>query len=218
VSLVVTCDLRSSFGAIRNQGNRPTCVAFAVSDAHAAARGARTALSVEHLYYHAVQRTPGGRPQDGVSLARILDALRLDGQAAESRWPYLPAVPDDLALWVPPPTATPVFKADSVTALPAAAAIVAELNAGRPVVLTFMVSLAFCAVQDGIVRPKAADTDVDWHAVVAVGHGQNEGRPCLLVRNSWGEAWGLGGYAWVDLDYLLPRLNGFATINSVGSA
>ena len=83
MSPVILCDLRRSFGAIRNQGSRPTCVAFAVTDAHAVTRDDLTELSVEHLYYHAVQRTPSGHPKDGVSLPKILEALLFDGQAAE---------------------------------------------------------------------------------------------------------------------------------------
>ena len=209
----ISCDLRNAFGAVRDQGSRPTCIAFAISDAHAAARGPFVALSVEHLYYHAVQRTPGGHPNDGVNLPCILAALGGDGQAAENGWPYLATVPADLSSWVPPATALPVFKRGSNIMSAAIAAIAAQLDAGLPVVLTFKASLAFCNVKNGIISPISPDPDIGWHAVIAVGHGQDGGKPYVLVRNSWGESWGMGGYAWVDPDYLAPRLSGFATIN-----
>jgi len=191
----ISCDLRSSFGAIRNQGSRPTCIAFAVSDAHSAARPPFSELSVEHLYYHAVQRTPGGHPNQGVNVLRILEALREEGQAAESGWPYLAAVPTNLSSWRPPASATPVFKCSSNIIAASISVITTQLDAGLPVVVTFMASRAFSDVKNGIVLPRS-----------------DGGRPFLLVRNSWGESWGIGGYAWVDLNYLAPRVSGFMTI------
>ena len=130
MSLVISCDLRPAFGPVRDQGSRPTCVAFAVSDTHAVARGAFAALSVEHLYYYAVQRTPGAHPNDGVSLPTILEALRLDGQAAEAGWPYLNSLPVDLTSWSPPATATPVFKRDSMAVALVIDAIMKQLDTG----------------------------------------------------------------------------------------
>ena len=80
MSISIGRDLRSRFGAIRDQGSRPTCLAFAVSDAHAVARGPFDPLSVEQLYYHAVQRTPGGDPAAGVNLPAILAAYGMTGR------------------------------------------------------------------------------------------------------------------------------------------
>jgi len=203
VSLIVSCDLRKSFGDIRDQGTRPTCVAFAVSDAHAVARGPYEALSVEQLYFHAVRRTSGGHPNDGVSLTAALEALRHDGQSVEGGWPYLDALPPDLATWIPPETAAPVFKRDGAATV---ASLLDELDAGYPAIITFMVSMAFCTASAGIVHSVPSDTDVGWHAVVAVGHGRMDGRQFVLVRNSWGQSWGNAGYGWVALEYLSPRM------------
>jgi hypothetical protein len=170
-------------------------------------------LSVEHLYFHAVQRTVGGHPKDGVSLEKILESLRDDGQTAEEVWPYLDNIPDDLSKWRPPANTTPLFKRDSVIAVAAILEIMNYLNDGLPVVITFMVSLAFCEPQDGVVMIRINDADVGWHAVTVVGHAESEGRSLLLVRNSWGKSWGLNGYAWVDVNYLATRMENFATIS-----
>ncbi len=168
-------------------------------------------MSVEHLYFHAVQRTPGGHPKDGVSLSKTLEALRLDGQSVEAGWPYLDALPADLSTWVPPKTAAPVFKHDGAETV---ASVVTALDAGQPVVVTFMVSMAFCVAAAGIVHAVTPDGDVDWHAVVAVGHGRINGRPFILVRNSWGQSWGDRGYGWIDVDYLSPRVSGMIMLPS----
>lgn len=211
MSFVVSCDLRPFFGAVRNQGSRPTCVAFAISDAHAVARGEFVPLSVEHLYYHAVGRMPGGHPKDGVSLQSAVEALRLDGHAVESGWPYMDPLPEDLTRWAPPSSATPVFRRQT-TSMNSELGIVKYLDAGIPVVTIFMASYAFCAAEDGVVRLENSDIDVDWHAVIAVGYATNGANRLFLVRNSWGPTWGIDGYAWVESKYLAPRLSGLVTM------
>lgn len=208
MTLDVLCDLREVFGPARNQGERPTCIAFAFSDAHAVARGPYQALSVEHLYFHAVQRTPAGNPHDGVSLRATTDALRLDGQCAEIGWPYTDPLPPDLTAWKPPATATPLYRRGSDLDAPKVAAVIERLNDGAPVVLVLLLSERFYRpASGGLITPGPSDQDVDYHAVVAVGHGRTSaGEPCVLIRNSWGPDWGLAGHAWVTAPYLEPRL------------
>ena len=198
----------------RNQGSRPTCVAFAVSDAHAAARGPFKPLSVEHLYYHAVKRTPGGRPEDGASLSTTLDALKVDGQCVETGWPYADRSPCDLASWAPPTTATPVYRRGSEKVGLKTAAVLKMLDAGVPVVITLMISEHFCEPDNGLVTVAAPDSDVDYHAVIAVGFGREGLVHFVLIRNSWGEDWGIDGHAWVASDYLEPRLDRLATLST----
>jgi hypothetical protein len=48
--ITVQKDLRSELGAARNQGPRPTCLAFAASDAHAALRPGWSPLSCEFAF------------------------------------------------------------------------------------------------------------------------------------------------------------------------
>jgi Papain family cysteine protease len=213
VAITVVSDLRSLLGVARNQGRRPTCVAFAVSDAHAAARGAPEPLSPEHLYFHGVQRTSNGHPNLGVSLLKILDALRIDGQCAETGWPYLDTLPADLATWTPPSTATPAHRHDSEPTLPRVGAIIAQLNAGQPVVITLLLGMRFYTPIAGLVIAGANDANTDWHAVVAVAHGRQDTEDFILVRNSWGAGWGIEGHAWISASYLEPRLHQLALIS-----
>lgn len=216
--VIVLKDIRDKFGPARDQGSRPTCVAFATSDVHAAARGQTDPLSVEHLYYHAIQRTPGGNPDNGVNLPTVLAALHHDGQAAESAWPYLDSLPADLAAWTPPPSAAAVYRRSSAIGADATAAVCAHLDAGRPVILVLMATAAFCSPDgDGLVAPPAIDAEVDYHAIIAVAHGQRAGQRYLLVRNSWGDSWGVAGHAWVADTYLDIWLIGTATMREEGA-
>ena len=117
-TIAVKTDLRPLFGPVRDQGPRPTCLAFAASDVHAALRGGPWAqLSCEYLFYHA-QRRGNKKPHEGALLPAVLEAVRHDGQPHEAGWPYLAAVPADLARWVPPSGATPLFRRAGETGTP----------------------------------------------------------------------------------------------------
>lgn len=84
--VAVKCDLGSLFGAARDQGDRPTCLAFAASDAHAALRAGWEPLSCEYAFYQA-QRRSNRPPKVGARLPDMLDALRDDGQPQEKDGP-----------------------------------------------------------------------------------------------------------------------------------
>jgi hypothetical protein len=216
--MAIITDLRGLFGPVRDQGARPTCIAFATSDAHAAVRGPYEALSVEHLYWHAVQRTPEGRPEDGVNLPTILTALEADGQSLEVGWPYLDALPADLSQWVPPASAAPVLLRSASFGAHPTAVVRSQLDAGRPSLLCLRISDAFFAPDaDGLVSVSDADLDAGYHAVVAVAHGTLGHLPVIMIRNSWGEVWGLAGHAWLPDAYLGPRLIGIATMSATRS-
>lgn len=207
-------DLRPQLGPARNQGSRPTCLAFAFSDGHAAQRGDPEPLSVEHLYFHAVQRTAGRDPHGGVTMPTCIAALVGDGQSVETGWPYLDPL-TDLAGWTPPASATPVFRRRSEPAGGSIEGILNELDAERPVVIALLLGERFYGpAPDGRIVPGPGDPDTDYHAVLAVGHGRNGTEPFILVRNSWGAEWGLEGHAWLSAAYLRPRLYALARFSS----
>lgn len=214
MAIVMVRDIRPQLGPARNQGSRPTCMAFAFSDGHAAARKVLEPLSTEHLYFNAVQRTPGRDAHGGVNMPTCIAALAGDGQCAEVGWPYLDLAPAS-DRWTPPATATPSFKIKSEASSNSIATITAELDAERPVVVALLLEERFYAPgPEGAIVPGAGDTDTDYHAVLAVGHGRDESQPYLLVRNSWGSEWGLDGHAWVAASYLEPRLYALARFPS----
>jgi hypothetical protein len=140
--IAIKTDLRQLFGPIRDQGQRPTCLAFAASDLHAALRGPWAQLSCEYLFYHA-QRRGNKQPHDGALLPAMLDAVRHDGQPHEAGWPYLAALPADLAQWMPPPGISPLFRRACGTSSPTVSAMVSELDKGRPMIGLLRLSWSF---------------------------------------------------------------------------
>ena len=207
-------DLRSDFGAARDQGARPTCLAFAASDFHAALRGGWIPLSCEFAFYHA-QRRGRRKPTEGADLASMLDALREDGQPVETDWPYLTNLPSDLSAWSPPTQIGRRFRRSGARRGVEFQEVIEILDEGSPALILMTLSDSFYLPRaGGVVIPPPSET-VDptrRHAVVAVGHGLADGDSVILIRNSWGSDWGLEGHAWLPRPYLEPRLLRLAVI------
>lgn len=207
-------DLRGNFGPARDQNPRPTCLAFAASDAHAAVRAGWEPLSAEWAYYHALKRD-GGRPDGGATFGGMLTTIKWDGQPVEAEWPYNKALITDINSWKPPGPASELFYRDHDTCVATIQEVIGQLDAGCPVLITMTLSNAFYRpTPEGIVDVAEPIDSKRRHAVVAVGHGECGSTRLVLIRNSWGEAWGLQGYAWVSVDYLSPRLTGAAIMTT----
>ncbi len=210
----VVTDLRHLFGSARDQGQRPTCMAFAASDAHAAARGPYEPLSVEFAHYQGIRRKAIFDPSKGVPLHLMMAAIRDDGQPLEAGWPYLLAPPSDIGKWSPPPEATPVFYRGSTLGSPLVPDVLSHIDAGRPVIVVVKISRVFhFAVMGKTITNTPQDTDTGLHAMVAVGHGHEGADKVVLLRNSWGTSWCDNGHAWVSQHYLAGRLLGIAVIS-----
>jgi hypothetical protein len=205
--ITVSVDLRSVFGSARDQGARPTCLAFAASDAHSARRGDKEPLSCEYAFFHA-QRRANRRPTEGASLDSMLTALRSDGQPHESGWPYIVGkVTEDQ--WEPPEEVGPLYGRDGDHVNPSLEHILSALDRGDTVILLLMLSASFYRPNaEGIVDEAVGEVPHPQvrHAIIAVGHGSIDGKRALLIRNSWGLKWGQSGYAWLTEAFLRSRL------------
>jgi hypothetical protein len=212
-SITIRNNLQSKFGPSRDQGARPTCLVFAMSDAHAAARGPWEDLSCEYLYYHA-KRRENAPPSSGAKPLFVRQALEHDGQPVEADWKYLAVTPADLTKWVPPSTIKTLFHRTSTLIPGGFDEAWAKVEAGTPVLIVMTISNAFFMPDgDGVVNSAEAPDPARRHAVIAIASGDHAGVKYLLARNSWGETWGLQGDAWLAEPYLKPRISLMYSMN-----
>lgn len=211
--IAVVKDVRPAFGPARDQGDRPTCLAFAASDAHAASRPGWIPLSCEHLFFMA-QRHSGKPPTRGMSLSSGLHILRHEGQPSELDCPYLSSTPISMGAWHSAHPGTLYRRAGEMSGS-TVQEIVDHLDTGVPVIVLMTLSDAFFTATRGIVVDPTPAEPIDpalAHAVVAVGYGTAQGKRLVLVRNSWGTSWGDDGHAWLSESYLAPRIFALAVL------
>lgn len=214
MTVKIVVDLRAEFGPVRDQGQRPTCLAFAASDAHAGMRADWDALSCEYAFYHAHKRR-GRSPAQGSYLEDMLAALRNTGQPAEEGWPYLAQTPTDLSNYHPPAFVGPLFGRDGHQPNYNVKRACQTLDAGDPaIVLSVLTSTFFNPPADGVIDHFDNDAvfPIPRHALVAVGYGDAPQGRVLLLRNSWGPTWGLSGYGWVTENFLTRHMYDLAIL------
>lgn len=203
--ITVSVDMRGSYPLIRDQGARPSCVACAVSDAHGAGHQLDHGLSAEYLLYHAAQYMSGGHAGNGLSFDAADLALQQAGQPHEHEWPYQMVQPDP---WEPPKVGQTWHGTVQGTGAELTK-IFDALGARSPVVMGLRLVNGFRRVQHPPHIVDEAGPAGGRHAVVAVGKGRRPSSPAddlVLIRNSWGPAWGSDGHAWLTREYLMQHL------------
>lgn len=206
MSMTVDVDLRSSLGSARDQGRRPTCLAFAATAAHEASRAIVEYLSIEHLYYCGLQKSHRD-PNRGLNRVSVAEALQQDGQPVEPAWPYS-GTPPNPATWHPPTITGPLHKATLVFSSRSVDDVHTLICTSVPVLLVVAVTTALYRPDaEGIIRTTPSDAiTTTRHALLAIGSGHTTMDSYLLVRNSWGLSWGNQGHAWLSYDYVAANL------------
>ena len=178
-------------------------------------------IDASRLFLYKVTRNLLGWNGDtGAYLRDTMKALVMCGVPPEHYWPY------DIAKYDEEPTAFLYALGDNYEAVkyyrldPAGTtraqrleAIKANLAAGLPSMFGFTVYSSIPASGDGkgeIPYPTTGDTVQGGHAVLAVGYDDarkiGTAKGALLIRNSWGTAWGAAGYGWLPYAYVLKGL------------
>lgn len=183
---------------MRDQRERPTCLAHAATTAHQGARVETDELSPEYLHFFSTGCAPG----NDASFAATAKALDEQGQPLEADCPYHVVTP--VPSWAPDSTVATYHRAsepkpaepDEVEGL---------LRSGSTVVLGIAIPDPFFDVRSPWIV-SASGPVRGLHAVVAVGLGSEKARRLFLIRNSWGTLWGDAGHAWLDDSFLGAHL------------
>lgn len=208
--------------AVMSQGPRPTCLPCALAAAHEAEHPSGVFhAAIEPVWWDL--NNAGRAGPDGALLRDAADSVTRVGHCPAALWPYnetLSYLTED-----PPPAAgTPPWNLVVVTIFaPAHDGVEDDLEdalaSGHPLIAIIEVTAAFMTPQpsDGFVPvPPIRTASGGYHAVLIVGawtdpvHGR-----VLLVRNSWGEYWGAGGYCLLPVDYLKNYCVQLARLESV---
>lgn len=195
-------DLSPAFGPVRDQGQRPTCLAFAGSDLHAHAH--RTShLSVDYLAHHTALEMAGTwQPGMGFDVDSLLNAVNAPGQPPEQDYPYDPT--DQQRPLSPPPKVTGLRNMAARHSVLNLADIAPTVQNGDAVGVVIAVTPSLLNPQQGIVQYETAAFQDQFHALGIVGVGKSvlNGSRHYRARNSWGPNWGQGGYAWIPESHL----------------
>ena len=187
----VIVDLRDRLPAIRDQLERPMCLAFAVSTSHSKTRGFDNNLSADYLF------TDAGSPNrsGGLKIKNVFLSLFEKGQ------PYEELVPVDFTADETQPCGI-YFKARGEFIVFSEQNILTLLNSGLAPVLTLHLTKAFHFLPQTNKITEHDGVTVGKHAVFLAGYGTESKEKFVLIGNSWGEKWGNRGFAWASLDYL----------------
>lgn len=189
-------------GPSRNQGMRPTCLAFTTSDLNAFAN-ATPHLSVEYMCHYAAKGGQNWLPGDGFTMEQILAAVENPGQPEEGNYPYL-GNSHDAPLQVPPSNLLPLYASKPKKRNLSLSEVVTHIRQGHAVGMVVAVTKSLFYPTTGIVTFDPYVIPDQFHAMVAVGvgvHRQSSERHVLL-RNSWGDGWGNQGHAWMSERHL----------------
>lgn len=203
-------DLRNKFHNVRLQGERAVCMACAATALHEYARVAVEEYSVEHLFQHATLF--GASEEEGVSFDQLIQALQDKGQGLERECPLAPMGGTDAKNL----DASIFRRARLEGSCTDAEGIAQHLRGGRPVILGLVITDGFRSPDPlGRIFRVSDDPERSRHAVLAVGFDRDKDGLFILVRNSWGGTWGIGGHAWVHEYYINDQIEEIAVLRDL---
>ncbi|KAI3789977.1 hypothetical protein L2E82_02785 [Cichorium intybus] len=186
---------------VKNQGSCGSCWTFsttgALEAAYAQAYGKSVSLSEQQLVDCARDFNNfgcnGGLPSQAYEYIKYNGGLD-----TEEAYPYTGK--DGVCKYKAENAAVQVIESVNIT-MGAEDELKHAVGLVRPVSVAFQVIAGFKQYTGGVFTSDHCGSDpMDVnHAVVAVGYGVENGVPYWLIKNSWGEDWGLNGYFKMEM-------------------
>ena len=225
-ALPASADLRPWCSPVEDQGRLGSCTANAgagVIEYYERKSFGRHVDASRLFLYKATRNLMKMKGDTGAYLRTTIGAMVIFGVPPEEYWPYTDS-PDGFD--AEPPAFCYSFAQSYKTLMyyrhdPASAGAATILDrlrthlaAGHPAMFGFSVysSIEQAGETGEIPFPSPRDRMEGGHAVVAVGyddakeirnaHAEKSTTGALLIRNSWGKAWGRAGYGWLPYDYV----------------
>ena len=156
-------------------------------------------LSEEALYWGS--KKLDGNSEPGTTMSSLGKALSTWGQPEAREWPYDPSAGENV------PSSPHVPVSDSWLKATVAARTIDPMEL-CDIIAQSRIVLAVIEVTDELFRPvdgrvetpSKGSTRFGFHAVALVGYDLAE--QVLIVRNSWGQSWGVCGYGYLPFEYL----------------
>jgi C1A family cysteine protease len=229
-ALPASVDLREWCSPVEDQKKLGACTANAgvglIEYYERKAFGRHTDASRLFLY-KATRNLMKKKGDTGAELRTTMGAMALFGVPPEEYWPYSDKAD---AFDKEPPAfcyafalnfrALQYYRHDPAGVLPADVLerVRTYIAAGHPSMFGFTVysSIEMADDRGAIPFPSRAERILGGHAVDAVGYDDRiaienrtsgvQTKGALLIRNSWGDAWGDRGYGWLPYEYVLRGL------------
>ncbi len=217
-------DLRQQCPPVYDQGQLGSCTANAIAGAFQfeLLKQKLPSFNPSRLFIYYNERVLEGhvKTDSGAQIRDGIKSVATQGVCDEALWPYVTskfATKPSKALY------TKALKNKAVQYTRLNNTVINELKsclaAGSPFVFGFTAYQSFegdAVAKTGVLSMPAKDESVvGGHAVMAVGY--DDAKSAFIVRNSWGDGWGLKGYFYMPYAYLTNNnlADDFWTISSV---